>query len=528
MVATLYLPSGEPYRDTNAHPDDPLWSDSPQGATRQLGGVGLHEFSGYLSEEFLAELTGRRGAEYFEQMRRNDSAMGTIAMSVSMLIRSSQHSLSLPLPKKQRKPAHKKAIKFYQEVLEDMEGKPEDWIQDATTAIWHGFSLDEITFKWRDGNNSEYHDGKLGIASVDPRRQTSLENWDFDDREKAVGYWHHPRYGAMQVWIPLAKSLHFRTSREGNNPEGYSFFRNSVRSYKQLNVVQYSEGIGAERNLAGLPMVQMPVGATSDADYTRARNLVEKARRDEYAGIILPPPRAPGEDFKWKFDLIAPLSRGAMLDTNAIISRLHGEMLTSMLINFLSFGGSGSSGQGYAAGRVQGDFFQTAISGLLADWEWEINEKISKKLFRYNQFPGVKQNEYPIIKFSPISQRNMDTVRNLLRDMSSVGFIDNEGPDIENWLRGQLDLPSITREEWDERQKQIQIESQKALAQQQEMASISATTQQVNAPLASTTKGLPKPKDKSAKPNATKTQVGRDQKGAVSAKRADGPTAGMK
>ncbi len=510
-------------------------AETENNARRELGGTGLHQYNGYLREEFLAELTGKKGAQYFEQMRRNDPAIGAAYMAISMLMRSSNHSISSNVPKHMQKKAHEKAAKFVEECIQDMEGRPEDWIEDACTSLTHGYALNEISFKTRDGKNSDYNDGKVGIDNISSRSQISLESWEFDEHNRAKGYYHSPVWGSQQVYIPLWKSFHFRTSREHDNPEGYSFLRNSVRAYRQVNVVQYAEGIGAERNLAGLPMVEMPVGASSDADYIRARNLVEKARRDEFAGVVLPPPRAPGEDFRWKFSLISSNNVGTGIDTDKIIRRLHSEMLISMLINFLSFGqGGDSGGGGYAAGRVQGDFFQVAVSGLLASWEYEINEKLFKKLFKYNQFPGLKKNEYPVVKFSPISQRNMETVRNLIRDMSSVGFLDNQGTDIENWLRGQLDLPPITEKDLEIRKEEAEIATQKALEHQQELAAIVVPPGADSAPkdvAGVLGKGKPAAKGTPANPTVkgpSGSKPPRDTSpSAKSAKRSDGPTAGM-
>ncbi len=524
----FFLPNGVRIELANKS-DNPDVVESEEAFRRELGGSGIHEFSGYISEEFLRELVGKRGAQYFEQMRRNDPAIGAIYMAISMLLRSSQHSVTINVPKSEQRKSHEKAMRFAEECIEDMEGRPEDWIEDACTAIIHGYSLNEIVFKERNGKNSEYNDGKIGIDGCYPRSQMSLESWDFDEHFNPTAYYHSPQWGSAQVYIPLWKSLHFRTTRERNNPEGYSWIRNSVRAYKQVNVIQYAEGIGAERNLAGLPMVSMPVGATSAEDYNRARRLVEKARRDEYAGVILPPPKGIGEDYQWKFSLISSTNVGSGVDTDKIIRRLHSEMLVSMLINFLSFGQGGDSGGGYAAGRVQGDFFQVAISGLLANWEYEINQKVMKKLFKYNQLSGLKKNEYPIIKFSPISQRNMETVRNLVRDMASVGFLDNQGTDIENWLRGQLDLPPITEKDLEERKKEEDIESQKALEHQQELARITVPASAQTAP--KDIAGVTGQKTPAANPTVKGPKGSKPPRdvspSSVSAKRKDGPTSGL-
>ena len=60
--------------------------------------------------------------------------------------------------------------------------------------------------------------------------------------------------------IPMSKALLFRTKSRKNNPEGRSILRNAYRSWYFKRRIQEIEGIGIERDLAGLPVMHGPEG----------------------------------------------------------------------------------------------------------------------------------------------------------------------------------------------------------------------------------------------------------------------------
>ena len=58
--------------------------------------------------------------------------------------------------------------------------------------------------------------------------------------------------------IPIDKALLFRTKSRKDNPEGRSILRNAYRSWYFKRRIQEVEGIGIERDLAGLPVMYAP------------------------------------------------------------------------------------------------------------------------------------------------------------------------------------------------------------------------------------------------------------------------------
>ena len=61
-------------------------------------------------------------------------------------------------------------------------------------------------------------------------------------------------------FIPDEKSLHFRTTIFKDDPEGRSILRPCYIDYYMVRNFRAIEGIGVERDLAGMPMLTAPEG----------------------------------------------------------------------------------------------------------------------------------------------------------------------------------------------------------------------------------------------------------------------------
>ena len=95
--------------------------------------------------------------------------------------------------------------------------------------------------------------------------------------------------------IPRAKCLLFRPTAYKSNPEGRSILRTAYRPWYNLTQIENIEGIGIERDLAGLPVVKVPPevmagkggGASAEANAiyqavraARGEHPPERAERD--------------------------------------------------------------------------------------------------------------------------------------------------------------------------------------------------------------------------------------------------------
>lgn len=116
-----------------------------------------------------------------------------------------------------------------------------------------------------------------------------------------------------------------------------SILRNAYRSWHFKRRIQEIEGIGIERDLAGLPVIYTPedmdIWNSEDETISRIRaeleNMVRGVRRDEREGLVLP------GGFKMEL-----LSTGGsrQFDTNAIIDRYDTRIAMTVLADFIFLG----------------------------------------------------------------------------------------------------------------------------------------------------------------------------------------------
>lgn len=121
--------------------------------------------------------------------------------------------------------------------------------------------------------------------------------------------------------------------------------------------IQQIEAIGIERDLAGLPHIEMPEGAdvadTTTSDLGKARQIVRNVRNDEQAGIVTP--------FGWKFQLVST-GGSRQFDTDKIIRRYESRILMSVLAQFLQLGQDGVGS--LALSKDQTDLFNMSVNSV--------------------------------------------------------------------------------------------------------------------------------------------------------------------
>jgi len=237
--------------------------------------------------------------------------------------------------------------------LEDMSHTFEDFISEALSMVWAGFAPFEIVYKLRKGStddpttHSQYNDGKWGWRKFEIRGQETLQRWEFDEEGGLLG-WHQmdpSAVGKGVVFIPMEKALLFRTKAFKGNPEGKSLIRAAVIPYHYLKRIQQFEATGIERDLTGMPIMEVPPDlllSDASAEDVAVRQYLERfvtqVRMDERWGGLVPAQKTPdGKDTGFVFKLMTTGGR-RMIDTNSIVKRYETRMLMLFLAQFLVMG----------------------------------------------------------------------------------------------------------------------------------------------------------------------------------------------
>ncbi len=314
---------------------------------KAIGATGLHRMGGVIREEYLQELRGTRGRSVYTEMSEQDAVLGGVLFAIEMMIRGVEWGIS----EASDDPTDIENAEFVESCIGDMETPFKEELTEILTMLPYGWSLLEILYKLRQGEsddptrNSAYDDGYFGWREWSIRSQDSLVRWEFDEEGRAVAMVQSCEPDFRERTIPLEKALLFRTTIRKDNPEGASVLRRCYREWYFKRHLESIEGIGAERDLAGLPVMYLPAemlredaSAEDRAVVEYCREIVTQIRNDEQAGLVLPGDVDPvtGKPIM-RLEL---LSTGGQrqFDTDKIIQRKEKRMAGALLADFILLG----------------------------------------------------------------------------------------------------------------------------------------------------------------------------------------------
>lgn len=396
----------------------------PKNPTVQIGDTGLQQAGGFVREEFLPELMGGRGARIYREMRDNDAVIGAAMQSAETLLRQVQWNVDAADPEN---PDDMAAVEFLEEQWDRID--PPNFIASALSFLVYGWAIFETIY--------ERVDGRLMWKEFAERSQESLIRWEFDDDGKIVGMWQRLKNGS-EVLIPCEKALHIRTTKVKNNPEGRSVLRSAYRSWYFKKRIEEVEGIGIERDMAGLPKFTVPGNWTNQDDpnhslYIFAQKMATRIRRDEQEGLVLPDIRDIHGNKIFDFELVSSGGR-RQFDTNAIISRFDSRIAMALLADFLMLGHDKTGS--FALASTKTDLFAAGLGSWLDIIESAVNHEAAM-LMRMNGMRGMAYLRHGDIEAEDVSPM----VENIERMLKVGGLSPTE--DVEQHVRELLNLPQL-------------------------------------------------------------------------------------
>ena len=410
--------------------------------SKEIGRVGQRRYGGIFYEEFLSELRGRKGAEVFTEMSNNDETIGAILFAIEMLVR--QASWNVEPGGSTAK--DREAAEFVKSCMDDMQQTWIDTISEILSFLTYGWSFHEIVYKRRMGRtkdnrtSSKYDDGLIGWMKLPIRSQETLYQWEYDDQDNLIGMTQMPPPDFGLITIPMNKAMLFRTRSRKDNPEGRSILRTAYRSWYFKRRIQEIEGIGIERDLAGLPVITTPEGMDiwdkDDEDMNAIRAgleaMVKNIRRDSTEGLVLP--------FGYTFELTST-GGSRQFDTNSIIARYDTKISQTVLADFIQLGHE--SVGSFALSSDKTNLFSMAICAFLDIICQTFNSQGIPALIDINgdHFAGV--TDYPRLTHGDIEDVALATVATFIKDMTSIGVIIPD-ESLEDYVRQLGKLPKRT------------------------------------------------------------------------------------
>lgn len=412
-----------------------------------IGLTGLNRTAGLglVDEEFLSNLRGQAAMKVFTEMWMNDPIISAMLFAIDMFMRKTKWNTEAAGDGDKEKADEQ----FLAECMEDMSHTWPDLLSEINSMLPYGWSFFEILYKRRTTQTdsadvdppSKYDDGKIGWRKIEIRAQTSFERWEFDEEGGIAGMSQRPAPTYERRTIPIQKALLFRTTSRKNNPEGVSVLRSAYRPWYFKKRTEEIEGVGIERDLAGLPMAKVPSEFMGEKATEAQKkmlaaitNLVSQVRRDQAEGIIWPSDKDANGNELFEFKLLN--SGGSrQFSTDQVITRYEQRMAMTVLADFILLGND-SSGS-FALGVSKAGMFQSALTAWMDGIEAVFNNYAIPRLFRLN---GIK-GPYPKIRHEDVQKPSIADLGTFVAALTGAGAQLFPDIELENSLRETAKLP---------------------------------------------------------------------------------------
>jgi len=381
----------------------------------EIGVHGTPIFGGIIWEDYNEKFRDLQSAlAIYDEMRRSDGTVSALLLTLELPILSTKFII-----KPGRGPFAEEIAEFIEwNLFEGMSHTFKDFLRQALSLTWAGFSVFEKCFEW--------YKGKIKWKKFAVRLPRTILRWEFDEAGGPRGVWQlkqAPDGTPVEVFIGIERLLIFTNRREGSNLQGLSFLRPAYKHWYYKDKLYRLWAISLERSSVGVPVISLPL-RSSKKDKQIAEDIVKSLRLDEGAGVTIPA--------TWTLDLLEA-KRGP--DFFQAIDHHDLMIVKSVLAQFLNLP-QGKYGS-YALSADQSSLLLQALN-YLADYLCEvINRYAIQQLVDLN-WPGV--THYPKLVHHPISPRNVREVAYAWATLAKVGLL-SPSTHTERYIRDFLGLP---------------------------------------------------------------------------------------
>lgn len=426
-----------------------------------VGETGLKQSNGYIYEEFISKLKGRRLRAMLKEMSENDDTIGGMQFFLSGLIKGIDWRV-------EAWDESEKAIQqkeFIESCVDDMSHTWMDLIDEICSMFIYGFAPVEIVYKRRGGKNddpkkrSKHNDGLIGWRKIELRAQDTIDQWLFDEDggikgvfQENIGYSYKMR--TEKIFIPIEKMLLFRTTKTKNNPEGRSVYKNAVVPYCYKKRLQEIEAIGIERDAAGFPIFEAPPDLfeppedpddeTQAAEYASKQamlstlaDIAKNIRKDALMGAVIPGEfDCNGDKTGFRLRTLEVNSGGGSMDrTSKVIERYDRGIARSLLMSMLFLGSTNVGARSMHESMTKS--FTSAIKYYISSIKETLNRFAIPRLISVN---GMDMDVMPYFETSELGDPDLDAISNFVKTMTVAGY-DLTDQQTERHMRSLVRFP---------------------------------------------------------------------------------------
>lgn len=417
---------------------------------REFGNTGLKRYHGTLSEEFLRNLKGKRGAKSYREMRDNCAVTGSVFFATEQFIVNNGFDVQ---PHKSKVPNALMQAEFADQCFDDMEHSRSEFLSEILSTAWQGFGLHQKVFKFRRGNHclkmfrSKYNDGRVGIRKLPIRSQDTIEEWVWDEYGEVLAVIQQPPPNYKIFKYDIKDMLHFKTTSVKNNPQGRSWLRNAYRSWTLLKRIQEYEAIGISRDMAGVPVGRIPLeyfsaasGSDQEKTFNQAKKVLSRMQAGEQSYVLWPSEIDTGGNTGWGVGLMQSGGRRPM-DVDGVIRRYESRILVSMLAEAVLLGQQGNVGS-WSLASTQTHMFAVALGGLMKQLADTINRQLLPELAILNGWPP---DLAPTVVFADLESEDIVAMLQAVSGAVTSGVMIPDEP-MEEFFREKIGLPPKTEQ----------------------------------------------------------------------------------
>ena len=405
------------------------------------------DIAGGVIQQPLNRLTGSQGRQLFADMGR-DPVLSGLLLAIRHAAAQVEWSWE---------PAEEGGMASDVTLIESaFEGLRPAW-PDVLNAVLsevlvYGFTVYEPIY--------EAMDSRIVWSTFSPRHPSSIVEWRSDPPGSAnvvAAVQRSSDPETPEMVLPLDRMLHFRTSLADANPEGRSALLAAVEPWYRKTNISELESIGIERDLAGIPVFEVPaewMSVTATPEETTSLNMLHEIGRNlrvaDNTCVVIPRmlDLSTGEPLV-TFRLLEAAGTGRRFDTSQVIVRLNTEIAMSLLGDWLILGHDKVGTQALSVSKIE--LWSATINAWLDRIATVVTEQGAARLLRLNGYDRPP----PVLTHTPVRSINLEVLGSFIQAMSSAGVLTPD-VDTENTLRALAELPEVDEVEYVEHQQMQQ------------------------------------------------------------------------
>ncbi len=403
------------------------------------------------SEKNAAMASPHARAKKYDEIALNVAIVATGLRYFSSLISSIDWTAT---PKKVGDKIAPEAKKYADLTTQLMHAMDTPWykvVRYAGQFKWVGFSIQEMVAARMD----HIAPGLIGIGSVEPRPQISIEGWELEPKSNKVISWDQRDPNGSEIFpLDRDRCIYLTDDTLTTSPDGVGLLRHVIFLCDQLRKLEQLEGWAFETDLRGVPIGSAPTAILNDMV---SKNRITSAKRDEMLsgltdfitnhmrnpelGLLLDSSvystqdaaRTPSTAKMWGLELVKGNGTG-LAELAAAIARKQHEIARALGIEqFMLGSGPGS----HALSEDKTRNLLELVNATVMEIASGLEKDFVRKIFELNNWPI---QHMPTLTPDAVAIRSVTVIVECLSKMSLAGAVLDRNDPVINQVRTLLNL----------------------------------------------------------------------------------------